>query len=129
MVGFVVQPLMPIYGLMRPWPQAEESLKQDGVSGFPLMIGAGSRSERLADRSGVHWREEKQRSFVVLPESFRRFEIFTYSEQEGSGIDGMQKGVFRSSLVPLGVLWILAGAFTFWQVRRWSERKKPKPFP
>jgi hypothetical protein len=126
MLWFIVLPLIPVYGLLRPWPQAQEKIREEGISGFPLMIGAGYHGERRFDSSGEYRREEKQRSYVVFPDSFRRLEIFTYSESEGSGIAGVQKVVLRSrSLIPLVVFWTLAGLFTAWKVRQWSAKKVP----
>jgi hypothetical protein len=60
MLWFVVLPLMPLYGWFRPWPQVQEKLREEAVTGLPLMIGAGHHSERRIDRSGEYWREVKK---------------------------------------------------------------------
>jgi len=122
MLWFVILPLMPIYGLVRPWPQARERMHEEGITGLPLMIGAASHGEHR----GAHWWKEKQRSYVVLPDSLQRSEIFIYSETEGSGIVGVRAELLRSRLlIPLVVLWILAGSFTAWRIRRWSTKEEP----
>ena len=124
---FIALLLIPLYGLLRPWPRAQERLRGEGIAGYPLMIGGGSDGEHRSDSSGEHWRKEKQRSYVVFPDSFRRNEIFTYSESEGSGIAGVHKEVLRSrSLIPLALLWILAGFFTARKVLRFIPSTKAK---
>lgn len=130
MLWFLALPLASVYGLLRPWPQAREELKAKGVEGYPLMIGAGSSGEHRFDSSGERWREEKQRSYVIFPDSFHRMEIFTYSESQGSGITGVRKVVLRTRLlIPFVVLWILAGLFTVWKAFQWSAQKKQNQSP
>jgi hypothetical protein len=125
MLWFVVLPMMPVYGLLSPWPQAQQKLKEDGITGLALMSGASSQTERGFDSSGEYWRDEKQRSYVVVPDSFHRLEIFTYSELKGSGIAGVEKQVLRrQSLILLLAFWIFAALFTVWQVRRWSAKEQ-----
>jgi hypothetical protein len=126
MLWFVLLPLLPVYGLLRPWPAAQEKLKAEGIAGFPLMIGASGDGERRIDSSGEYWREEKQRSYVVVPDSFRGLELFTYSESRGSSIAGVQVEIMRSRwLIPLLALWILAGLFTARTLRQSLSKKKP----
>jgi hypothetical protein len=126
MLWFVLLPLLPVYGLLRPWPAAQEKLKAEGITGFPLMIGAGGDGERRVDSSGEYWHKEKQRSYVVVPDSFRGLELFTYSESRGSGLAGVQSEITRSRwLIPLLALWILAGFFTARTLRQSLREKKP----
>ncbi len=126
MLWFVLLPLLPVYGLLRPWPAAQEKLKAEGITGFPLMIGAGGDGERRIDSSGEYWHEEKQRSYVVIPDSFRGLELFTYSESRGSSIVGVQVEVVRNRwLIPLFALWCLAGVFTVRTARRSLRKEMP----
>ena len=126
MLWFIVMPLMPVYGLIRVWPEANERIIDEGITGFQLMIGAGSSSERRSGAAGTYWQKEKQRSYVIFPESFQNFEIITYVERQGSDIDGIATEIIRSRfLVPLFVLWIMAGLFTGWKVCRWIRKTEP----
>lgn len=129
MLWFFMSPLTPLFSLLSPWVRAEEKLRQEGLTGFPLVIGGGSESERRYDSSGEYWRREEQSTYLVLPDSFRRFEVYTYSEVEGSGIAGAQVTLVRSSLLAPLVIWLLAGSFTVWQIRQWLAKKKPNPAP
>lgn len=126
MLWFVLLPLLPVYGLLRPWPAAQEKLKAEGIAGFPLMIGAGGEGGHSIDSSGEYWREEKQRSYVVIPDSFEGLELFTYSESRGSSIIGVQTEIIRSRwLIPLLALWALAGFFTVRALRQSPRKKEP----
>lgn len=125
MAWFIILPLTPVYGVLDRWTQAEERLKQEGVMGLPLMIGAGAESERRIDSSGEFWRTEEQRSYIVFPDSFRRLQVYTYSEAKGSEFIGVQQELFRSSLIPVLGFWGLAGGLTVWQTRRWLKKKEP----
>jgi hypothetical protein len=108
MIWFVLMPILPLYGWLSPWPDAEQKLEADGVKGIKLMVGGGGSSERENDR----WSEERQRSYVVIPSSLRSMEIFTYQEAKGSHVTGIDRQVIRSRwVVQLFVLWILAGWF------------------
>ncbi len=128
---FVTLPLMPIYGWLRPWPQAEEALRGAGISGKLVMIGAGSNTHHSWSSAGHVWQEDEQRSFVVVPESFRGWKLFTYFEVRGSGIEGTKKGVDTSAmLIPLFGMWIVAGMFsmrTFRQLRRKTPNQALEP--
>jgi hypothetical protein len=120
---FILLLVMPIYGLLRPWPQAEESLRQENIVGFPLMIGGGSEYERGSNNTGEYWRSERYRSYIVVPASFRRLEFFSYSERGGADPDGIQKQIVRGPLSLVFGLWMASGVFTGWQVRRWRMSK------
>jgi len=126
MLWVIVLPLMPVYGLLQPWPQAQEKLKEEGFAGLALLIGTSSHSEHSVGSAGGSWRKETQRSYIILPDSLRRWEIVTFSQTEGSGINGVEQVVVRSHwLVPLFVLWILAGVFSVQTIRVWLRKKMP----
>jgi hypothetical protein len=120
-IWFLALPLMPIYGWVRPWPASVSALRSMGLTGVPLMIGAGSNASHTWSNAGHVWRKQEQRSFVVLPESFRSGELFTYFEVQGSGIEGAQTGIASNPiLIPLFVIWVAAGLLsvrTFLQLR------------
>ncbi len=120
MFWFIVMPLIPVYGLIRVWPEANEKIMDEGITGFPLMIGAASSSELRSGTAGTYWQKERERSYVIVPESFQSFEIITYVERQGSDVDGIGNEIVRSrSLIPLLILWILSGVFMICKVRRW----------
>lgn len=131
-VWFVLVPLMPVYGALRPWPQARTALRDAGISGAPLMIGAASDSEHSWSSAGHTWREDRQRSFVVLPDSFHGGRLFTYFEARGSSIEGVKSGIMEShTLLVAFVLWIVAGLVSLrtlrqlqkiWRTSRSSQR-------
>ena len=124
MLWFVGMPMLPVYGWLSPWPEAERGLATEGVQGAKFMIGAGGSSERKNNR----WSEERQRSYIVLPASLRSMEIFTYAEVKGSDITVVERKVLRSRFaIPLlFLLWISAGWLSVRTVRLWVNRlKKP----
>jgi hypothetical protein len=126
MVWFVAMLVLPVYGWLSPWPEAERTLESEGIHGTKFMIGAGGSSER----EDSTWSDERQRSYIVLPASLQRTEIFTYTEVKGSRITGIAQKVVRSRLaIPLFLLWILAGWFSTRTAKLWAKklRKPNKP--
>lgn len=110
MIWFLLLPVLPIYGWLSPWPEAAQMLEAEGVRGVMLMIGSGGSSER----DGRFWLDEKERTFIVLPTSLRRMEVFTCVESKGSEIIGVDRKVIRGHwLIQIILLWILAGWFSF----------------
>lgn len=129
---FLALPLMPVYGWLRPWREAEEALRQAGVAGTALMIGGASSTEHTWSTVGHVWREEEHRSFAVIPESLHDWKLFTYFAVRGSGIEGAKTGVVSTSAFPTVVMWVLAGLVslrTFFQLRREKPNKAPEPTP
>jgi membrane protein DedA with SNARE-associated domain len=128
-VWFAVTPVLSIYGLARPWPEANEKLHHEGITGLPLMIGAGSDDQVRYEGSRESWRHEKQRTYIVLPDSLRRLEIFTFSEWTTSDSPGVKSAILRSPLILFVFLWLLAGWFSIWRIRNWrrkyTDRDKP----
>lgn len=121
MVWFLLMLILPIYGWLSPWPEAEQRLEAESLRGIRLMIGAGESSERENGR----WTEEKQRSYIVLPASLSSMQIFTYRETKGSQIAETERDVIRSRwLIQLFVLWIAAGWFSFRTARLWITKAK-----
>ena len=119
---FLLMPVLPIYGWLSPWPEAEGKLDAEGIRGIKLMIGSGGDSKR---EDGT-WFEEKQRSYIVFPASLHSMEIFTYMESKGSRITGIEREVIRIrwAIPPLMILWILAGWFSARTVMLWSKKLK-----
>lgn len=116
---------MPVYGWLRPWPNAEEALRHASASGTLLMIGSSSDAQHTRSNAGHVWREEEQRSYVVIPESVNGWKLFTYFEARGSGIEGTQTGVATSAmLIPLLVMWIGAAVFS---ARTFSQLLRKRP--
>jgi hypothetical protein len=121
MVWFLLMPVLPIYGWLLPWPEAEQKLEAEGVSGTKLMIGASRDSEREDGR----WSEERQRSYIVLPASLRSMQIFTYREAKGSQIAGVDRELLSSQwLIQLFLLWIAAGWFSVRTATLWIREFK-----
>ena len=113
--------ILPIYGWLSPWPEAERRLEAESLKGIRLMIGAGESSERGDGR----WTEEKQRSYIVLPASLSSMQIFTYRETKGSQLAETERVVIRSRwLIQLLVLWIAAGWFSFRTASQWITKGK-----
>jgi hypothetical protein len=126
LVWFLLLPVIPVYGWLSPWPAAEQKLDAAGVRGIKLMIGAGGGSVNENGR----WREERQRSYIVLPLSFRTMQIFTYQEARGSEITGVERELLRSRwLIPLFLLWIAAGWFSFRTVKVYITRARTNQQP
>ena len=123
LVWFVAMPILPLYGWLSPWPEAEQALDAEGIHGAKLMIGSGSSWER----NNESWSEERQRSYIALPASLRSMEILTYTESKGSHIVGIERKVVRNKLaIPLLILWILAGWVSIMIAMSWfSKIKKP----
>jgi len=123
MLWFVAVPILPVYGWLSPWTEAEQALGTEGVQGTKFMIGGGGSSKRENDM----WSEERQRSYIVLPASLRTMEIFTYSEVKGSRITGVARKVVRSRIaIPLFLLWISAGWLSVRTTVLWANKlKKP----
>lgn len=121
MLWFVAMPLLPVYGWLSPWPEAEQTLAAEGVQGTKFMIGAGGRTTRENNT----WSEERQRSYIVLPASLRGLEIFTYTEVKGSHIPRVAHKVVRSRIVILlFLLWVLAGWFSARTAMLWMKKLK-----
>ena len=95
-VGFA---LMPIYGWLRPWPEAESAVRKHGIAGTLFMIGCG----------GEFWSDEQQRSFLAVPESFRAGELFTYIEIRRSRMAKAQSEVVQGKVLPLWGGTVFAG--------------------
>jgi hypothetical protein len=122
MLWFLIISALPIYGWLSPWPEAEQKLDAEGVKGLKLMVGSGGSSER----ESATWSEERQRSYVVLPDSLRSMEIFTYVESSGSRITGVEREVLRIrwAAILLFLLWVLAGWFSIRTVKLWAGKLK-----
>lgn len=73
------------------------------------MIGGASDSERVGDR----WSESRQRTYIIVPDSFRRMELVHYTVTKSS--EAPEGGKIERSrlLVVFLALWILAGVFSF----------------
>lgn len=118
---FISIPLFAIYGAICPWPEARKELIEHGISGVPIMIGAGGDFHHSSDGT---WSKEIQGSFVVIPDSFHKQELFTYFEKSGSDVFGTKRILLRSRfLIPLILLWISAGLFTFWGIYKVKMRR------
>ena len=120
---FVGIMLLPLYGLIYPWQGANEMLQEEGISGLPLMVGVGFSSETGIPSGGlpgmIYNHEVWSRSYIVIPDSFQKLEIFTYVEGRngdiGWGDDGSRfatREIDRSyALIPFIVSWVLSGVF------------------
>lgn len=117
---FFILPLLPIYGLIRPWPAARERLQAEGVLGTPLLIGASEESGQGLD---TPWYREQQQIYLVWPDSFQRFQVWIFSETESGHPSALSQELETMSLLPLMIIWCLAGWFTVWQIRRWCRGK------
>lgn len=121
MVWFLLMPVLPIYGWLSPWPEAEQQLEAEGLRGAKLMIGAGRGSERKDGR----WSEERQRSYIVLPASLLSMQLFIYREVKGSHVVGVHRELVRSRvLIPLFLLWLTAGWFSLRTAALWTTKLK-----
>ena len=105
---FLLTPMLPVYGLARPWLQANYALEKNGITGVPLMIGASSSSERVGDS----WNKTRQRSYIVFPDSFRRMEIISYQISSSNSVAAEEEIIRSRFLIPFLVIWILAGVFS-----------------
>ena len=105
-IWFVGMPLLPFYDRLVPWPEANQRLTNEGITGVRFLVGVGGVSQQ----SGEEWKREKQRSFLVIPDSLRRLEVFTYQETTSSEFEGIQSEFVREGhlLLPLAI-WALAG--------------------
>jgi len=121
---FITVPLTPVYGLLRPWANAESKFSELGIAGLPLMIGAGSRGERQSDEVPSKWKLERQRTYIIIPYSFHNLRIVTYSESKSSESHVVHGKIVESSIFLLLVPWLAAGAFTFWRVKRFIKRNE-----
>jgi hypothetical protein len=121
MLWFVAMLVLPVYGWLSPWPEADRTLDAEGLEGTKFMIGVGSSAERENDT----WSKERQRSYIVLPASLRSMEIFTYTEVKGSRITGVARKVIRSHMaIPLFLLWMLGGWFSARTAILWANKLK-----
>jgi hypothetical protein len=122
LLWFIGTPLLPLYGWFSPWPAANDRLKEEGFGGVRLMIGTGSSARRVGER----WEESRYRAFVVLPESLRQMAIVSYEESSGSAITGVKKKFSRSRLlIPLFLLWIIAGMYSVSIALPWAKKTEP----
>jgi hypothetical protein len=120
LVTFVVLPLAPVYGFARPWPEAEEALRKAGIMGALFMIGGGWTSSYSATATGEQWWEERQRSFVAIPESLRAGELYTYIEVQTSGTPGVKSEVLREKMLAfIFVVWVISGIVSIVSLHRW----------
>jgi len=123
---FVATLLLPLYGWLSPWQSASDRLKEEGFIGLPLMIGISSSSEHVGDR----WKEERQRAYVILPDSFRHMEIVVYQKSSGSETAGVKKEIiWRHWLIPFFALWILAGVFSVKITLPWRRKVEASQAP
>jgi hypothetical protein len=117
--------LLPIYGLIYPWQRANQMLQEEGITGIPLLVGSGFNSGTSIPSSGppgmTYNHETWIRSYIVIPDSFPSFEIFTYVEVRNGDVGWADddssfatRGFERNyALIPFIVLWVLSGIFTF----------------
>ena len=124
LLWFLFLPALSIFGWLSPWPEAEQKLGAEGVSGFKFTVGVASDS--YWHQNGT-WSEERQRSYVVLPVSARTMEIFTYVESKGSHMAGVDRELVRSRMViQLLVSWVLAGWLVASTVISWRKNVRAK---
>ena len=121
---FIAIPLTPLYGLLRPWTNAESKFSEMAIAGLPLMIGAGSRSERQSEEIQSKWTLERQRTYIIIPYSFYNLTIFTYSESTSSESPIVSGEIVESSIFLLLIPWLAAGAFTLWRAKRFMRRNE-----
>jgi hypothetical protein len=121
---FIILPLTPIYGILKPWPEAEANLRQNGIGGLPLMVGSAEHSENRGTPKEPKYLNEKQRSYIVIPESMQQLAVFTYVEVGGVKLIGPQQEIRNTPLFLLFGIWCAAGLFTFWRIRSLIRRNE-----
>jgi hypothetical protein len=131
---FVAIMLLPIYGLIYPWQRANQMLQEEGISGLPLMVGVGFSSETGIPSGGlpgmIYNHEVWSRSYIVIPDSFQKLEIFTYVEGRNGDVGWAdanssfaRREIERSyALIPFIILWILSGIFTIRLIFKWVKK-------
>lgn len=123
---FLLSLLLPFYGFLKPWQEAQTAMRADGINGVALMIGGGSRSEHAADGT---LQKVTGRSYIVIPDSFRHLEIISYehlefrhSETRADASTG--RLVRNKALVVYLVLFAAAGAYTSYLLRQRIRRHR-----
>jgi len=120
---FVGFSLIPIYGWIRPWPEAESAVRGHGVTGSLFMVGGGSSSHYSFTGSRESWSKEQTRTFLAVPESFRAGELFSYVERQRSGLEGAQSEVVKEkALLFLFAIWILSAIVSVILIVCWIRR-------
>lgn len=127
-VTFVLLLLLPVYGWIRPWPNADRAVRQSGITGSLLMIGGAQSGSYSSGTAGESWEAQRERSFIAVPESLRSGDLFTYVERRGSAVTRVQSNVVRdTTLLFLIVSWAFSGALSIIMIRRWMKQHPTAP--
>lgn len=120
---FLLSLLLPFYGFLKPWKEAETAMQAEGINGVALMIGGGSNRQRSADGG---WLKTTGRSYIVIPDSFQHLEIISYEHLETSAQTSAGRVIRSKGLgVYLG-LFAAAGLYTAYRVRLRARRRRAR---
>lgn len=123
LVNFVVLPLIPVYGLIRPWPEAEDAVRRHGIAGALFMVGGGSSSHYSSSSAGESWSKERTRTFLAVPESFRAGELLYYVETRRSGVTEAESEVVQEKgLLFLFAIWLVSAIISVVLILRWIKQ-------
>lgn len=116
----------PIYGWLNPWPEATKALRANGLRGVALMIGGSEERSQINETV----RTERQRSYVVAPDSLKTMTIYAYQETTGTGIVGVQSELITSRTFLLWfVFWALSGAYSIYLLMACLKSRRGRGTP
>lgn len=123
---FIVWSCVAIYGVLFPWPEADSAIRQEGIQGTRVLVGATANSslKHLREPNGTiytSWNKNHTRSYIAITITPLQLVGVNYSETFGSDRDGVQRNVQRDSngLIVLILFWIVAGYFSIRWIPRW----------
>jgi hypothetical protein len=109
---FFILPVLPIYGAFRPWPEATAAIRNHGIQGALLMIGAGVDYEST---DGEVISNSRQRTYLAVPDSFTSGNVFIFSKGSPTAVHPERVTLTVERVLPvLLTLWIAAGLFVIW---------------
>lgn len=122
---FFLMPLLPVYGFLRPWPEATSVIRAAGIDGTLCLIGISHETKM---RTPGHAKGVSQRTYLSIPESLLTGKVFVVTQNLPSlpPYSGLELTVSRIPPV-IVLLWLSAGAFLLWVACRARACHKPLP--
>jgi hypothetical protein len=121
LVTFFLYPLVPIYGWLRPWPEAESALREHGVKGRLVMVGGSSHAHYSINNSS----KVQTRTFIAVPDSLRSNNTFTYAEWHNSkSVDVQSRVTQQKDLFTLFGWWLAAAGASIVIALQYMKRQR-----
>ena len=120
---FILYPVVPLYGRLRPWPEAEAALRKHGLEDSLMMVG-GSYHARYSNGGSS---KLQTRSYIAVPSSFKSFVTSRYAEWRNSNEPEARSEITQEKELHLIFFyWLCAAVASVVTLIQWNKRRREK---